>query len=98
MLYTLSCDFTSSTTILIKLLQFVPPHLVRKLLQSSSNPPSKSRDHEIIHLFFSEGFIGVFLCFRGQSLNICLFRPAFHLTDTLTSTVILPFLILLVLS
>lgn len=40
--------FTPSSIILIRVLQFVPPHLVRKLLQSSSNPPSKSRDHELM--------------------------------------------------
>lgn len=40
--------FTPSSTILIRVLQFVPPHLVRKLLQSSSNPPSKSRHHELM--------------------------------------------------
>lgn len=33
---------------IIRVLQFVPLHLVRKLLQSSSNPPSKSRDHELM--------------------------------------------------
>lgn len=26
----------------------MPPHLARKLLQSSSNPPTKSRDHELM--------------------------------------------------
>lgn len=66
--------FTPSSTILIRVLQFVLPHLVRKLLQSSSNPPSKSRDHELMKpLQRKWRCVCVCMCVFAASLSLSLF-------------------------